>query len=366
MRNKVLVGVVFSLVMMGGNVTEAACVLKDGIETCKPDVIAPNTGTTGAAGGATNTCDTSKDLAPLFAPINSVWKPSDAVCQIDLSAFKCDKNGCTGNGGGITCDFTKLYGEKSGKMQSMGVLGTPCELASIALASLSESSTVQCVAGKGAIDNATGLYLNQTPPKVDSTSPDSSTTKTQNEKATSQNTTNIDLACTDFLDPVPVSLLSGSMKDSYCVSVTQEILTGRTPVPTTKGMPPSKVMDIFQVNLADSSQKNKLCQAILTHTGSIGVVAGFALFAFQTIQTLLIGIAIIGVVVSGIQMMFMGGSEEAQKKAIGNLIRILSGLALLFTLKIILSTIAPDFFTIETPKKLSSTIQQIEYKNIPV
>ena len=348
MRNKVLrfVGVGMLVLNMGMGVVEAAlspaetAAAAKAAEAKRIEEIKPLA--TEGGQGAKNTCDLKNDIVPLFAPPNSVWKNGDAICQI--SGITCTDKGCGGDNGIISCDFSKIKGKKTNLPMRMGMLGTPCELATVALSSLSGGDLV-CKAGAGAINAAT-IDLN----KGSVTSPGSTAeTPTTPAPTSTAKSDKIDLACTDFLDPVPVSLLKGSMQDSYCVSIDKQVTSGDAIKDDLK----VDVLKIFQVNTNQPS--NTLCQAILTKTGNIGVVAGFALFAFQTIQTILIGVAIIGVVVAGIQMMFMGGSEEAQKKAKDALIKIFSGLALLFALKIILATIAPDFFTIEPAPKTNST-----------
>ena len=94
------------------------------------------------------------------------------------------------------------------------------------------------------------------------------------------------------------------------------------------------------------NNKYKYCDAIAIKTGGgFDLLFNFISYIFFIVQPLLISVAVVYIVMIGLQIMYAGGSpEEVQKKIKEKLINVLSGLTLLFLIKLILVTINGAFF----------------------
>lgn len=148
-------------------------------------------------------------------------------------------------------------------------------------------------------------------------------------------------ACTAFPDPVPAAAVN-STPGSLCIVVDPNI--DQNIKPTDTANPPIRVK--LAITKAEET-KNLYCNAVAIQTGGgFAVIFNLVSYLFFFGQPILISVAVVFIISIGVKMMFMGGSSETVQKEIkGQLIRVLSGLALLFLIKLILVTINGGFFT---------------------
>ncbi len=93
-------------------------------------------------------------------------------------------------------------------------------------------------------------------------------------------------------------------------------------------------------------------QAVLTsqagkeYQGPFGLLYGYLSLIYTYMSGLIIGIAVLFVVVGGIQIATAGGESEGVNKGKKRIIQAITGVILWFTASLILYTINPTFFTI--------------------
>lgn len=184
------------------------------------------------------------------------------------------------------------------------VLGSPCEIVTRALQDLDRSNELQDLPQGGS--NSLGLSH---------------------------------YACAEFVDPVPAAFFgSDTFGMNYCVTLGDTTNTS------------------YSYNFSRNTGDNKqYCSAILHPTGDINIIFGFVLFIYDLALPFLVTAAVIAMVITGIMMMYSGSSEEAAKNSRALLVRVGAGLALLFTIKIILSTIDSTFFVVGDQPTYSTT-----------
>ncbi len=142
-------------------------------------------------------------------------------------------------------------------------------------------------------------------------------------------------SCSEFVDPIPARFFGSSTRNSnYCVTLGE-----------------SANSYTFEQGYDD----DQYCIAMLQPSGDINIIFGFVVFIYDLALPFLVTAAVLALVLTGVLMMYSGSSEEATKKSKEMILRIAAGLALLFSIKIILSTVDSTFFVVEPESNPLST-----------
>jgi hypothetical protein len=97
-------------------------------------------------------------------------------------------------------------------------------------------------------------------------------------------------------------------------------------------------------------QDSVVKQALLTedpsksYQGPFGLLYSYIQLVYAYMSGLIIGVSVLFVVVSGVQMSMSNGSEEGYNKAKGRIVKVIVGIIIWFTASLILYTINPTFF----------------------
>lgn len=149
-------------------------------------------------------------------------------------------------------------------------------------------------------------------------------------------------ACQEFIDPVSLETIKATT-NALCISIipdggysTGVTLDGKTPKP------------FIDVKKASEAGNVKYCNAIaLKTTGGFDIIFSLVGYFFFLIQPFLIAAGVGMIIYCGVEIMYKGGGsgEEAVKKVYKQLQQVLMGLALLFLIKLFLTTVNGLFFT---------------------
>lgn len=148
--------------------------------------------------------------------------------------------------------------------------------------------------------------------------------------------------CQDFVDPVSLDTIK-STATAKCITIdpTGGLATGSTIDSNSPGTP-------FITMKNASTTEAKYCNAIaLKNTGGFDIIYAFVGYLFFLVQPFLIMGAVGMIIYCGVEIMYKGGGsgEEAIKKVYKQLQQVLMGLALLFLIKLFLTTVNGLFFT---------------------
>ncbi len=106
--------------------------------------------------------------------------------------------------------------------------------------------------------------------------------------------------------------------------------------------------DTYATNNANSELRTKFtCQQVQVIVGGGGTsfLFGYISTIYQWAAGLVGIIAVTIIVFSGIQITVSGGEPDTISKAKGRIVKVLSGIAILFLSALILNTVNPNFFT---------------------
>lgn len=146
--------------------------------------------------------------------------------------------------------------------------------------------------------------------------------------------------CQEFIDPVPAETVKATT-NALCITLQEGYRSKSADFTSNTSKTFIKVDGVTDANAP------KYCNAIaLKTTGGFEIIFSLVGYAFFIIQPLLISAGVIMIIFHGVQIMYSGGGngEEALKKSFKQLEQVLMGLALLFLIKLFLTTINGLFF----------------------
>lgn len=249
----------------------------------------------------TQTTTTTKDCNPNPGQANSCERPqqifgTDGICTApNITA--------TNISGVVSCKKKLLMG--------------PCELFELAVRSVERKNAAA------------------TPPASPPPAGSPASTSTANVGTTLLSS----YACQEFVDPVPLDTIKNT-PNALCIAISPD--GGYTTGVALDGNTPKPFIDIKKVAEAGTT---KYCNAIaLKTTGSFDIIFSLVSYFFFIIQPLLIAMAVIMIMISGVMLIYKGSVEETRKKIMQQLQQVLMGLALLFLIKLFLTTVNGLFF----------------------